>query len=481
MRLKSTINLFSRMPIKWKLTIWSSFILFVLFMAYNAVQYVYMEKWMMNQEKVKIQANMNQLLNELLENEYALQNKAQASIRQLFYRINEPNQLIRLMDQHGEAIVTVSSHVSDEWVKPHSVTKSEIVLTEVEGRSLLVMRSPITVFQFNGTIEIVKSMDDFTQLSAAFTQMMLIFGLVAVVLCGLGGGILAWQMLKPIQSMALTIRKVKQKGLQERVPIQNKGDEVGKLIVLFNEMMDQVEQSFLQQTQFVEDASHELRTPIAIIEGHLGLLQRWGKNEPAVLEESLQASMQELLRLKGLVQELLELNRAEHLDGEPYRTVSKLGEGIQSLIQKLVLIHPAFQFETEVASVMDTSLAIGEQHFEQVMLIVLDNAVKYSLSEASVHIKALAHEDTVQLIIKDKGIGIPEEHLPYVTDRFYRVEQARSRERGGNGLGLSIAKRIVEKYDGELLIQSEYSKGTEVTISLPIASRSKSSERLLKE
>ncbi|MBD8499314.1 HAMP domain-containing sensor histidine kinase [Paenibacillus arenosi] len=478
MKLQSTINFFSRMPIKWKLTLWSSFILFVLFMAYNAVQYVYMEKWMMGQEKVKIQANMNQLLNELLENEYALQNKSRSSIRQLFYRVNAPNQLIRLMDQRGETIVTVSNHVSDEWLKPEPVTQSEIVLTEGNGRSLLVMRSPITVFQFNGTIEIVKSMDDFTQLSAAYAQMMFVFGLGAVVLCGLGGGILAWQMLKPIQSMALTISKVKQKGLQERVPIQNKGDEVGKLLVLFNEMMDQVEQSFHQQTQFVEDASHELRTPIAIIEGHLGLLQRWGKNEPTVLEESLQASTQELLRLKGLVQELLELNRAEHLDGEPYRTVSKLGEGIQSLIQKLTLIHPSFQFETEVQSVMKTPLAIGEQHFEQVMLIILDNAVKYSPNETNIHIKATAHKDMdmLKIVIKDRGIGIPKEDLLHVTDRFYRVERARSRERGGNGLGLSIAKRIVEKYDGKLMIQSEYSKGTEVTISLPIASRSKSSE-----
>ncbi|MCR8842186.1 HAMP domain-containing histidine kinase [Paenibacillus sp. SC116] len=469
------------MPIKLKLTLWSSFILFVLFMAYNAVQYVYMEKWMMDQEKVKIQANMNQLLNELLENEYALQNKAHASIRQLFYKVNAPNQLIRLMDQHGETIVTVSSHVSDEWLQPHPVTKSEIVFTEVDGQSLLVMRSPITVFQFNGTIEMVKSMDDFTQLSTAFAQMMFIFGIGAVALCGLGGGVLAWQMLKPIQSMALTIRKVKQKGLQERVPIQNKGDEVGKLILLFNDMMDQVEQSFHQQTQFVEDASHELRTPIAIIEGHLGLLQRWGKNDPAILEESLQASMQELLRLKGLVQELLELNRAEHLDGEPYRTISNLGEGIQLLIQKLVLIHPSIQFENEVASVMDMPLAMGEQHFEQVMLILLDNAVKYSSCDAVVHIKALAHEDTVQLVIKDKGIGIPEGHLPYVTNRFYRVERARSREQGGNGLGLSIAKRIIEKYDGKLMIQSEYMKGTSVTISLPIASRGKSPERQRKE
>jgi len=265
-----------------------------------------------------------------------------------------------------------------------------------------------------------------------------------------------------------TIRKIKQKGLQERVQFYDNQDEIASLMKMFNKMMDQVERSFRQQRLFVEDASHELRTPLAIIEGHLAMLRRWGKNDPAVLEESLHASIQELTRLKGLVQEMLELTRAEQELQEREARLPHPAQAIRQIIRNIAVLHPSFQFAEDVDALDGLSLAVGEEHLEQILLILLDNAVKYSGESRRIEVSAVLWQQSARISISDRGIGIPEQDLPYVMDRLYRVDKSRSSEQSGHGLGLSIAKRLVEKYDGSLTIQSIEGKGTTVSFLLPI-------------
>ncbi|WP_409346240.1 ATP-binding protein [Paenibacillus sp. MBLB4367] len=455
------------MPIRWKLTIWSAFLIFVLFVAYNTVQYLFVEKWMIGQEKTAAKQKMNAILNDLLEKEPSFSEEDMPQIRSYLDKVNENNQLIRIIDQHGNKVVAVSGNIPEAWIEPAPKSKTETVITSYSGHSLLVMRSPFTIHQVNGTIEIVKSLDHFKRLTEAILRVFLLFGLGAIVLCGLGGGLLAWQLLKPLQSMAQTIRNVIRKGLQERMPHNGNEDEIATLMNMFNGMMDQVERSFREQSQFVEDASHELRTPIAIMDGHLSLLRRWGKQDPAVLEESLNISYHELTRLKGLVQDLLALTRAEKEGLSAESGTGNADRTILAMIEQVELLHPAFRFETGFAGFTGMSVAVSKQHLEQIILILLDNAVKYSEPGSPILVQGFIRNDEAFIEVIDCGIGIPEKYLPHVTDRFYRVDKARSRKQGGTGLGLAIAKRLVERYNGQMTIRSKEFVGTTVTISFP--------------
>jgi two-component system sensor histidine kinase ArlS len=463
----SFTRLFKRLPIKWKLTLWSSLLLFLLFSAYSIIQYVFVEQWMLKQEEAHIQQNMAEVLNYFLENEISFHENNLALIRFLD-KSNHPKQFIRVLNEQGAPIATVSDDIPEHWINKKPVSTTEMVDTWHDNSHLLIMRSPLTIFQFNGTVEIAKNMEDFEKLTTASLHVMLACGLLAIVISGLGGRMLARQLLLPLQSIADTIRRIKQQGLHERVQLNDQQDEISTLLKMFNEMMDQVERSFLQQKQFVEDASHELRTPLAIVEGHLSLLQRWGKNDPVILEESLSASIQELDRLKGLVQELLALTRAEHTGLRDHIELKDPQLAIHVIIKNVALLHPLFHFESDLRALKDATINVSAQHLEQIMLIILDNAVKYSLENKTIQIRGTLRMSEISIAIVDFGIGIPERDLPYVLDRFYRVDKARSREYQGHGLGLSIAKRLVERYNGTITIQSNEAEGTTVTVSFPL-------------
>lgn len=459
-----------RLPIKWKLTVGSALLMLLLFVAYNAAQYFYIERWVAQQAEIAVRRNMHTALNYLLEREASMRESDFEQIRGFLGRINQNDQMIRIADAKGNRLLAVSNGVPEGWVAPAPPGPvPELVHVWREGHDLIVMRSPITIFDFQGMVEIVKSTDEFRQLSAAYSRVMFAFGAGAVVLFGLGGGFLAGQLLGPLQSMAETIRRIRRNGLQERVPVGRKDDEMVELMKLFNAMMDDVQRSFAQQRQFVEDASHELRTPIAIIQGHLALLQRWGKHDPAILEESLHAAMQESSRLKGLAEELLTLSRAER-DDPATETVrsAPVARIVRETVDKASLIYPAFRIETALDEWSEAAVDIAPRHLEQIVLILLDNAVKYSGTSTLVAVKGGIADGRAHLDIRDFGIGIAERDLPYVTDRFYRADKARARVRG-YGLGLVIAERLVSKYGGTIAIRSREGEGTTVRVGFPLS------------
>lgn len=450
--------------------------LLLLFSAYNAVQFVYIEHWVAQQAEQAVRRNMHTALNYLLEREASPQDDDTEQIRAFLGRINQNDQMIRIADADGNRLLAVSNGISEAGVAPASAgSVPELVHLRQEGQDLIVMRSPITIFDFQGQVEIVRSTQAFRELSAAYSRVMFAFGAGAVVLFGLGGGLLAGQLLAPLQSLAEAIRSIRRNGLQERVPIGRKDDEIAELMELFNAMMDEVERSFAQQRRFVEDASHELRTPIAIIQGHLAMLQRWGKQDPAVLEESLQAALQESHRLKGLAEELLALSRAEREEAaEEAALAVPIAPIVRRAVDKATLIDPSIRLVSSVEAWGEAAVAIAPEHLEQIVLILLDNAVKYSGTSKLVEARGGIDERRAVLEIVDYGIGIAERDLPYVMNRFYRADQARKRVRGGYGLGLVIAERLVSKYGGTIAIRSKEGEGTTVRVEWPISVRTAS-------
>jgi signal transduction histidine kinase len=206
------------------------------------------------------------------------------------------------------------------------------------------------------------------------------------------------------------------------------------------------------------------------MEGHLKLLNRWGKKDPSILDESLHASIQELDRMKNLVQELLDLSRAEQIEIKTRDHSTLLIKTLSRIIKNFEVIHENFTFELIEHKLKNSTVQISENHFEQIMIILLDNAVKYSdeIQKVDVSIEEDHDHKMVRITVRDYGLGIPEEDLSKIFHRFYRVDKARSRAKGGNGLGLSIAKQLVESYEGDIRATSELGKGTSITFSLPV-------------
>lgn len=461
--------LLSRLPIKWKIMLWSTCILCILFTAYNAAQYFTIGHWLNNLEQASMQRSMAQLQDYYIEKKSVLDTEQVRSSQTYLDKILEKKQMIRILDQNGTPIVTVSNRLPGEWVPPEVSGQPLLISVWHDNDHLLVMRSPIHTDHFQGTIEIVNNLETADQLSDLILLVMVLAGIGAIVLSAFGGLLLSKQLLKPIQMLAETMQNIKLRGLHERVRPMNNNDELSRLAQHFNDMMDQLESSFQQQKQFVEDASHELRTPITIIKGHLSLLKRWGKSDPEVLEVSLEAAMQEFQRMEGIVRELLELTRAEAEQPAALTEIVNLSEFIRQCAERFSAVHPAMKLEIDTRLAETDAIEVVPHQLEQILLILLDNAVKYSSGSPIVRVEGIKQDRFIEIKITDSGIGIPAEDLPHVFDRFYRVDKARSRVRGGTGLGLAIAKRLVERNRGDIMISSKEHQGTSVTIRFPEA------------
>ncbi|WP_236642128.1 MULTISPECIES: HAMP domain-containing sensor histidine kinase [unclassified Paenibacillus] len=455
----------TRGSIRWKLTIWISLLLGTLFIVYNIVQYFVIIEWLTVQEEQNIEKSMNEIEGYLQEKEVSA---AQiASNRSFITKLNQENQMIRILDQNGNALLEVTNGLPKQWVEPQRVQKRILITAWHYEDHLLIMRSPLITTHFSGTIEIVNNLENTDQLSDMLVLVMFGGGIAAVGLSLLGAFLLSRQFVKPIMTMNATMIQIQQKGLHERVDVPDQHDELSNLARMFNRLMDELELSFQQQKQFVEDASHELRTPVAIIEGHISLLNRWGKHDPTILNESLDVSAQELKRLKNILNELLMLSQSEygHITVE---AAVDLCQTVQHALTNVVQLHPDATFDIDLEHLSGIEMEILPQHLEQVLRILVDNAVKYSPLTKEIQICGTRRDNDVSIQVSDKGMGIPIEDLPYVFDRFYRVDKARTREQGGTGLGLSIAERLIKRYNGKIFIYSREDEGTTVTILLPV-------------
>jgi signal transduction histidine kinase len=325
-----------------------------------------------------------------------------------------------------------------------------------------------------GYIQVTNRLVDYDATRSKLLLIFIIFGMTAALASALLSYFLASWLLQPINSINKTIQQINSDQEQDdpianvRVPEASHNDELTELSQLFNDMLDRMERYIEQQQQFVEDVSHELRTPVAIIQGHLELLNRWGKDDPAVLAESIAASLQEINRMKSLVQEMLDLSRAEQVEINFGNQISDAREITLQVFNNFKMIHPEFVFVLDNDLKQKTPIRVYRNHLEQVLIILMDNAVKYSKDRLEIHLSVSKNDRYAEIAVQDFGEGIAQKDIDRVFNRFYRVDKARSRDKGGNGLGLSIAKRLIEGYHGQLTLESVVGQGSIFRIFIPL-------------
>ena len=325
-----------------------------------------------------------------------------------------------------------------------------------------------------GYLAITNRLDNLKQLKEELNQLALSILFVSAIIAIVLGYLLSNQMTKPIKKIQEIISSISEENIStKRIKVSEKNDEFAIVSEHFNELLDKISFYIEQQKHFVEDVSHELRTPVAIVEGHLKLLNRWGKDDPEVLEESLQASLVELQRMKTLVQEMLDLSRAPQVKEQYKDATTNVTEVAKQVVHNFRVLYPEFTFTFDDDLKHDLWIPIYLNHLEQVVIILMDNAVKYSLDRKEIILSLSKGEEHVEIAVQDFGMGMTEEDRRKVFSRFYRVDKARSRERGGNGLGLSIAKELIESYDGEISVTTLLNHGSIFKITLPLMKKDK--------
>lgn len=231
--------------------------------------------------------------------------------------------------------------------------------------------------------------------------------------------------------------------------------------ILANNAVKPLDEAYRKQKEFVSDASHELKTPLSVLLTYIEILQQQPQNAKA-----LQVMKDETKNMSGLIENLLALTRLENTE-KPTTQELNAADIIIPLVERLNTVHKDRKQPIKIICSKDIKVKMSQQHFERLLTILLDNALKYTPADKEILIKAATGEHNVKIEIADQGIGIKNDDLPHIFERFYRADKGRNRQNGGFGLGLSLALDIVQKYKGRIKVQSEFGKGTTFFINLP--------------
>ena len=275
------------------------------------------------------------------------------------------------------------------------------------------------------------------------------------------------RVLAPIRDITSMAATLSENNLSNRINIAGTKNELKDLAHVINRMLDRIERSYNSQKQFVSDASHELRTPIAVIRGYTDMLKRWGKDDPEILDEGITAISQETEGMKDLVESLLFLARHDKKTLMMEKSVFSVEELLSEIQKEEQMVHTDYSFR--IGQQEPVSLSADRNMIKQVVRILCDNAVKYSEPHTEITLACHKNEEGCCCItVKDMGQGISSEDLPHIFDRFYRSDKARKSETGGHGLGLSIAKIIILAHNGKIRVKSKPGSGTEFSVLLPL-------------
>jgi heavy metal sensor kinase len=286
-----------------------------------------------------------------------------------------------------------------------------------------------------------------------------------------GGYFLAGRMLAPVGAMAETARKITAESLSERLPVGNLQDEFGQLASVFNESLARLEEAFEQLRRFTADASHELRTPLTAIRS-VGEVALQRSLSAAAYREVIGSMLEEVDRLTRLVESLLTLTRGESGRIQPALEIVDLGGLAVSVVEHLRVLAEEKEQSVTIDAAVEVSATCDPAILRLGLINVLDNAIKYTPHRGTIRVEVRETSSREAAIeVEDTGLGISAVHQGRIFERFYRIDQGRSREAGGTGLGLATARWAVEVNGGRIELESEEGKGSLFRIVLPMVVR----------
>lgn len=274
------------------------------------------------------------------------------------------------------------------------------------------------------------------------------------------------KLLEPIYEMSAAANRLTVNNLNsQRLNVEGTKNELKDLANVVNSMLDRIEVSYESQKQFVSDASHELRTPIAVIQGYGNMLSRWGSKDEAVLTESIEAINNEAKSMQDLVEKLLFLSRHDKKTLKLDKIKFNMCQVVEEMVKETRLVTANRTIESPILE--DVVVYGDKQALKQAIRVFIDNAVKYTRDGDSISIQCRNDDGDCVIAVSDTGIGMTRKDVDNIFERFYRSDQVRNEKIYGHGLGLSIAKLIILGHTGKIKVRSQLTKGTTFTITLP--------------
>ncbi|SFE58608.1 Signal transduction histidine kinase [Paenibacillus algorifonticola] len=445
------------MTLRKRFTLFTIFWLIFILILFNIFVYFYVIKITTESEERVIANKVNLMLeNPQIQSGKGLNN---SDLLSEYYNVNE---MIRIVQPDNKVVNITGSDPVLLGLPAAFDSQHDTGMISKGGERILYMRVPL----YDGTdivgmLEINRVLNELDNYLQILVAALTVTSAGAILFAIFGTYWFTSRLTAPIQQMVTTMREIDRSGKLRVIETTSHEEsaELQQLIRAFNQMIERLDRTFEKQKQFVADASHELKTPLTVISSYANMLKRWGRDDAAVRDEAIEAIDREAKRMQNLTKSMLTLAEAEQEDWlkqehfDVVQAVDELAGMLQTTFQRPIRIKTSSKI---------VRMYGDKEKIKQLLVILLDNAIKYSKEPIDVSVSQV--KTIVKIEVKDRGVGIPESDLPHLFERFYRVDGARSRATGGAGLGLSIAKRIVDLHDGKMDVFSQQDIGTTITL-----------------
>lgn len=458
-------NMLSKLSLKKKWMLTSGITIFISYAAICIVLYIALHTWLINNEEKNALRTADDI------STFFNTQGVSVTIQQLQHNtglmkaIINQEQTVRILNLDGVELIRINDASPAANTK---ATYSELLATKIKrqkvgGTDAFIIERIVQLGPFQGYMQLIHPLTTFQKMMQYVFTTMIIMGLGALLLSASISYVLANHLIRPLQQLRNSMRTVRDNGFEKRVHFTYQAnDEIGDLLTMYNEMLEKLEIAFTQQQQFVADASHELRTPIQAVEGHLSLLSRWGKDDPEILSESIETSLIEIKRMKKMIEELLQLARNEQATSAE----ANLEQVIEQVMKELNTVFPEAKITHHVIEQL-SKVNVSQEALAQIIRNIIENGIRYNKRKPDINITTFESDQFLTVEIIDNGIGIKQQHLPFIFDRFYRVDESRQQNGGGTGLGLSISKMLADKYKIKMSVSSVEEKGTAFLLTIP--------------
>lgn len=468
--------------VRVRLTLWYVGLLALLLVAFSVGVYVLLARALYARVDVGLRSVVDittkSLTNDIEEGQ-TVRGSAQSTVAELF----NPQQALAVYDEAGTLLARNNSDEDfhADLPAPDSIPDDEVDLYTVLEKDddddylrVAVRRVSIPSTNTRYLILVSQPLEAIAEELESFRNILYYTIPVALLLSGLGGLFLARKSLAPVVGMAERARQIGAQNLDQQLPVANSRDELGQLATTFNELLARLNAAFTQQRQFMADASHELRTPLSVLHTAAGVTLKRPHREEEEYREAIQMMDEQTQRLARIVKDLFILARADAGRYPLRKGTFYLNDLLEEVARAGSMLASDKHVTVEVAGSPEATFDGDEGLLRQMILNLVDNAIKYSPPGGIVRLSLKRQQEEYLITISDTGAGIPAEAQPHIFERFYRADKARTRSEdnvGGTGLGLAIASWIAQAHDGSLELSHSDGNGTTFVAKLPVPSR----------
>jgi two-component system OmpR family sensor kinase len=461
------------LPIKWRLTLWYGGVLSLILIIFASGIFIYFKNSLQDSIDAKIRSIGEVLSSSMTEAHGAsvfgnferyLENVLGRKPKGKFIQIMDTSGRIgaKMSDIEGEALPTSFNALE-------RAMRGEIVYETIERTKPRLRMVTIPIMdnkKITSVVQVGTSLEDFDETIRKLLLIMIISIPTSIIVTIVVGYFMAKKALRPVDQIRRAAVKISSSNLDEKIDITGRRDELGRLAETFNAMIGRLKDAFQRINQFSIDVSHELKTPLTILKGETEVALR-KEREKDDYRKLLLSNLEEIDRMSCIIDDLLLLSKADTKEIKLNIEEVALRDLIMDVCMNMKVVADKKSVELQISELEDVRLKGDELKLRRMLLNVVENGIKYSHVGGKVSVSSFINDGYALIDVKDNGIGISEDDIKYVFDRFYRADRSRKRE-SGSGLGLSISRWIAGAHKGSIEVKSQPAQGSVFTIKLPI-------------